>query len=112
MISEKIKQSVFTYDNLPDLFQNCFPKIFEDTVQEQDNKPILRPHHLIISAPIGTWLYINNDISPSIIDETGIFDYDLKNFAIFDSLYFVFSEEQLDSFNSQKIIITAFYYDS
>ena len=79
MINEKIKQLKLSNKN--NLQQNILSNIFNLNSNE-------KPYRIIVSATPGTWFYVNNDISPIIIDETGFLDWDLSGFGTFDSLYF------------------------
>ena len=88
-------------ENIEKLKTDIMPSLF----QNEDNS--VRPHHLIIIAPPGTWLYINDDIVPFVIGENGKFDWDLEDFGTFKELYFSFK----DNYEySSRIFITAFYY--
>ena len=65
-----------------------------------------------ITAPFGTWFYVNNDIYPIIIDETNVFNYKSEFGINITSLSFLQDQlELLEEQNIGQIILTIFYMD-
>ena len=98
MINEQIQQKRFTRQQ-----SENDTNILRTMINNFENARI---YHIIITGSENLWLYINDDITPIIVND-GIFNWDIKNLGIFESLRIVWPDE---SSESDSIMITIFYY--